>query len=147
MLGYDISETTTISIAGAEWTIGLIPLAKYDELADAVEESNRAFARHARTHTRPDEACDQCAALLGSAARKLRPTYREAVRWGLRGCDAPGIEVLTESTRLAGKDYPVVPVSMVERLARVAGGALVRRLGIAILDANRLCAKEILGFR
>jgi hypothetical protein len=153
MFGLSLSETTTLPLAGATWTIGLLPLAKHDELTDAVDDANRPFRAHARAHLRADgaldqaamNACDECTALLATAMRRLRPVYREAVRWGVRGCDA--LAVTTESAELAGRTYPVLAAAIVERLARVGGGSLVQRLGVAVLDANRLDEREVLGFK
>jgi hypothetical protein len=153
MLGLDVSETTTVTLADTAWTLGLLPLAKNEELVDAVDDAHEPFRTHVRTHLRPDETmdnealanCEECSRLLTDATRQLRPTYREAVRWGLRSCDRLALE--TEVVPLVGKAYAVLTADFVQRLSRVGNGRLVQQLAVAVLDANRLNAREVLGFK
>jgi hypothetical protein len=154
MLGLDITETEKATVRERAWTVGLIPLAKLDEIQAQLEDAAAPFQRHVRGHQKSDgkldqdaiEACDECGRLLSQSERTLTPTYRELVRWGIRAVDAPGLTLTPEQAPLAGKSYAVLPEETVERLARVARGTLVRDLARAVLAANTLAEREILGF-
>jgi hypothetical protein len=157
MLGLDLAETTTVSIAEATWTIGLLPLLKHEELTDQADDANAAFRLHARTHRRTGEdgkevydraaaeSCADCTRLYVEATRRLRPMYRETVRWGLKACDRLTIPE-PEKVTLAGREYAILPAEFVERLSRVADGAIVQMLADAIWSVNRLNPREVLGF-
>lgn len=161
--GLDPSETTKVTLAGVDWTLGLLPFLRFEELSDQVDDIRRSVRAHAETHRREVEgeggkkesviveadlgACSTCHDLKRETQRQLRAPMREIVRWGLRGTTAPGVEWTPEKTKLAGHEYEVTPAIVPEQISRIWDGLLVIIVGDAILEANRLSAREVLGFK
>jgi hypothetical protein len=153
MISVTGNETFEVELFGKKWTGGMIPLIKLDELLDAVNAEQAPFNKHAfefhldaEGNVRADApACDQCTVLLDASAKALRISHRDAVRWGLKATSAP-IELKTEKVALAGKEYVVLADSVIDTLARVGKGVVVRQIATAILDANQLSPRDVLGF-
>jgi hypothetical protein len=157
MLGFDLGETKSVTAFGVEWKIGLLPLGKYEELHLAFTEAYFPIYSHTESAHRDaingevlvegSESCTECREVGARASLKLAPIYRELFRWGVKGWAAPKLPFESENENYLGQGYDCVKKSVVERLARISRGDLVRSLALEVMRANNLTAEEVLGFK
>lgn len=166
MIALDVSETTTVVVPKpakgqppVEWTLGLLPLAKYDEFTAASNTLMAPYRRHLLKHFHKPEgaeeskfdadesaACPECDTLRAAPEVAGRALNRQIVQWGLRAVNRPNLLVF-EPAALAGQEYKVLSPACVEQLARLREGGIITALAAHIIRINTLSEDDILGFK
>lgn len=135
-VGIDPSETKEVEAFGETWLVGTVPALKYVALRDAWSTAYRPIA-FASDEERDSVRRAQLEAVLTACS--------ELVRWGVRG--VKGQPPATERVKYGGVDVDVLPARVVDQMLRVSAGLLVDRLATAVISANDLDTKTLLGFR
>lgn len=150
MLGIDLGERAKVTVMGVEFTLGLIPWGKFEELRLQLDRAYQPLA--APTAAKEAAPLDPAARAAWDAAIEaqspaISATYREFVRWGLKGWRLGKVALEFDEVEFAGLRYQVVKHELVDFLAHVAHGKACTELGLAILKANALDEETLLSFR
>lgn len=143
MIGIDLGEREQITLdalPGVTFTVGLIPFGKLREI------EMRVAPLLAEIRAVTDAGPDEREAVISRVTPQLVEIHTETLRWGLRAWSL--LRPLATAPQIyAGRSFDVVAPESFDGLAHVAGGWALIALGGKILDANRLTAEDVLGFK